>query len=111
MGEMRLTHYSRNVDVVVGTSVATSTSLACGDIAAGVVFFTGMSATAAVTLYGSADGQTFAAVSNADGSPATLTVPEDGGALVLPDAAFALKSMKLVTDSGSGVQATVSLKS
>jgi len=93
--------------------VATSTSLPCGDVAAGVVLIGGVTASATLTVYGSADGQSFASVFDAGGSAATLTVPADGGAIALPDAVYGLKHLKLTSsvDLGTAAAVVVMLKS
>ncbi len=113
MSESTLSHRTRNVDIVVTTSVSSSTSLPCGDVAAGVVIIGGVTASATFTVHGSADGLTFAPVFDAGGSAATLVVPADGGAVVLPDAVYGLKHLKLTSSSDLGTAAAVvvSLKS
>jgi hypothetical protein len=113
VSESTLSHRTRNVDIVVTTSVSSSTSVPCGDVAAGVVIIGGVTASATFTVHGSADGLTFAPVFDAGGSAATLVVPADGGAVVLPDAVFALRSLKLTSDIdlGTNVPVVVTLKS
>jgi hypothetical protein len=113
VAEAKLTHKTRNVSVTVGTSVTTSTSLPCGDVAAGVVLVGGVTASATFTIHGSADGQTFAPVFDAGGSAATLVVPADGGAVAMPDAVYGLKHLKLTSsvDIGTAAAVVVSLKS
>ena len=107
MAEMKLAHRTRSVDITAGTSVTTSTSLPCGDVAAGVVLIGGVTASATLTVYGSADGQSFASVFDAGGSAVTLTVPADGGAIVMPDAVYGLKHLKLTSSSDLGMAAAV----
>lgn len=113
MAEAKLTHKTRNVDITVGTSVATSTSLPCGDVAAGVVLVGGVTASATFTIHGSADGQTFAPVFDAGGSAATFVVQADGGAVAMPDAVYGLKHLKLTSsvDLGTAAAVVVMLKS
>jgi hypothetical protein len=95
------------VNVTVGTSVAACTSLPCADVAGGVVIVSGVTASATFAVYGGADGQTFAPVFDAGGSAATLVVPADGGAVAIPDAAYPLRFLKLVSDSDIGAAAAV----
>jgi hypothetical protein len=108
VSELLLSHRTRNVDAVVTTSVSSSTSLPCGDVAGGVVIVSGVTASATLTVWGasSADGQ-FVSVFDTAGAAATLVVPADGGAVVMPDAAFALQNMKLTSSSDLGTAAAV----
>lgn len=107
MSESTLSHRTRNVDILVTTSVSSSTSLPFADVAGGVVIVSGVTASATLTVYGGRDGATFAAVFDAGGAAATLVVPADGGAVVIPDAAFPLRFLKLVSDSDIGTAAAV----
>ena len=107
MSEILLSRRTRNMDAVVTTSVSSSTSLACGDVAGGVVIVSGVTASATLTVQGSHDGQTFVPVFDASGAAATLVVPADGGAVVMPDAAFALRHFKLTSQSELGTAAAV----
>lgn len=108
MSEVTLSHRTRNVDIVVTTSVSSSTSLPCGDVAGGVVIVSGVTASATLTVWGtSSAGGTFAPVFDAQGAAATLVVPADGGAVVMPDAAYALRHLKLTSDSDLGTAAAV----
>ena len=107
MSESTLSHRTRNVDIIVTTSVSSSTSLSCGDVAGGVVIVSGVTASATLTFQGSHDGQTFAPLFDAGGAAATLVVPADGGAVVLPDAVYALRHLKLISDSDLGTAAAV----
>ncbi len=108
MAESLLSHRTRNVDVVVTTSAASSTSLSCGDVAGGVVIVSGVTASATLTVWGAPSaGGTFAPVFDAGGAAATLVVPADGGAVVLPDAAYALRHLKLTSQSELGTAAAV----
>jgi hypothetical protein len=107
MSESQLSHRTRNVDIVVTTSVSSSTSLSCGDVAGGIAIISGVTASATLTVQGSYDGTTFAPVFDASGAAATLVVPAEGGAVVLPDAVYALRHLKLTSDSDLGMGATV----
>lgn len=108
MSESLLSHRTRNVDAVVTTSVSSSTSLPCGDVAGGVVIISGVTASATLTVWGaSSEGGTFAPVFDAGGAAATLVVPADGGAVVLPDAAYGLRTLKLTSSSDLGTAAAV----
>lgn len=108
MPDALLSHRTRNVDAVVTTSVSSSTSLPCGDVAGGVVIVSGVTASATLTIWGasSADG-TFVPVFDVGGAAATLVVPADGGAVVMPDAAYALRHLKLTSQSDLGTAAAV----
>ena len=107
MAEALLSHRTRSVDITLGTSVMTSTSLPFADVAGGVVIVSGVTASATLTVYGGKDGATFAPVFDAGGQAATLVVPADGGAVVIPDAAYPLRFLKLVSDSDIGTAAAV----
>ena len=108
MPEVTLSRRTRNVDVVVTTSVSSSTSLPCGDVAGGVLVISGVTASATLTVWGASSASgTFAPVFDADGAAATLVVPADGGAVVMPDAAHALRHLKLTSDSDMGTAAAV----
>ena len=108
MSELLLSRRTRNVDVVVGTAVSSSTSLPCGDVAGGIVVIGGVTASATLTVWGaSSAGGPFAPVFDASGAAATLVVPAEGGAVVMPDAAFALGTLKLTSSSSLGTAAAV----
>ena len=108
VSELLMSHRTRNVDVVVTTSVSSSTSLLCGDVAGGVVIVSGVTASATLTVWGATSaGGTFAPVFDAGGAAATLVVPADGGAVVLPDAAYALRHLKFTSQSELGTAAAV----
>jgi hypothetical protein len=103
-----MSHRTRNVDVVVTTSVSSSTSLSCSDVAGGVVVISGVTASATLTVWGAPSaGGTFAPVFDSSGAAATLVVAADGGAVVLPDAAYALRHLKLTSQSELGTAAAV----
>lgn len=106
MSEVSLAHRTRNVDITVGTSVATSTSLPCGDVAGGVVIVGGVTASATLTVH-AGNGATFAPVYDSSGAAATIVVPADGGAVSLPDAVYPARYLKLTSDSDIGTTATV----
>ncbi|MFM8496571.1 MAG: hypothetical protein ACKOEM_13770 [Planctomycetia bacterium] len=109
---MSISRGTRNQNVTVGTAAASSTSMAVGDMATGIVIVDNVTASATLTLFGSSDGGTFHALYGFDGQPATVTVPESGGACVLPEAIYALRFMRLVsgTDLGTAANVTVSFK-
>ena len=113
MADLRLTRTTRNIDAVVGTSAAASTTIDCGDMAAALVHILGVTASATLTVMGSVDGQTFFPLFDASGAAVTLTVPAEGGSVPVPDAAFPLRVMKLTSSVGLGTAAAVvvSLKS
>lgn len=101
------------MDAVVGTSAASSTSIDCGDMAAALVHVMGVTASATLTVMGSTDGQTFAPLYDSSGAASTVTIPAEGGAVVLPEPVFSLRFVKLTSDPGLGTAATavVTLKS
>ena len=108
MSESTLSHRTRNVDISVTTGVSSSTSVNFGDVAGGVVLVSGVTASATLTIWGaSSAGGTFAPVFDAGGAAAAVVVPTDGGAAVLPDAAFALRHLKITSDSDLGTAAAV----
>ncbi len=113
MSESILSHRTRNTDVAVGTATASSTTLPMGDVAAGIVHVAGVTGTHTLAVYGSGNGVAFAAIYGQDGQPATVAVPADGGACVLPDAVYPLRFVKLVsgTDMGTAAAVVVTLKS
>lgn len=111
--QMTISHTTRNQPLTVGTAVASSTSMLVGDMAAGMLFVENVTASATLTLFGSSDGGTFHALHGFDGQPAAVTVSADGGAVVLPDALYALRFVKLVsgTDLGTAAAVSISFKS
>jgi hypothetical protein len=113
MSESTLTHRTRNLPVTVGTAAASSTVMLMNDMAAGTVFVDGVTATHTLAVYGSGDGVTFVPLYGHDGQAATVAVPADGGACVLPDAVYPLRHVKLVsnTDMGTAAAVVLSLKS
>lgn len=113
MAELTLSRATRNIDAVVGTSPESSTGIPCGDMAAALVHVVGVTASATLTVMGSANGQTFFPLFDASGAAVTLTVPAEGGSVAVPDAAFPLRVMKLTSSVGLGTAAAVvvSLKS
>ena len=106
MAEATLARRTRNVDITVGTSVATSTSLPCGDVAGGVVIVSGVTASATLTVH-AGNGVTFAPVHDASGAAATLVVPAAGGAVPLPDAVDPARCLKFTSDFDIGTAAAV----
>lgn len=99
--------------MTVTTSVETSTSLSGSGAAGGAVIVGGVTASATLTLYSSADGLTFAPLHDVGGAAATLVVPAEGGIVALPDAAYSARWLKLVstTDMGTAAAVTVTFKS
>ena len=113
MSHVRIKHESRSHGITVGTAVAHSTAFRMAEHAAGVLYVSGVTSTHTLAVYGSSDGQAYRAVYWNDGQPATIAVPADGGALALPDAAYPLRLVKLVsgTDLGTAASVTITLKS
>ena len=107
MPDLRLSRKTRNMDVVVGTSAASSTSLHCGDMAAGLVHVVGVTASATLTVLGSSDGLTFAPLFDSSGAAVTLTIPAEGGAVVMPEAVFGLRYVTLAADADLGTTTAV----
>ena len=113
MTHVRIRRESKSAPVTVTTSVATSTSVSGSDAAGGVVLISGVTASAVLTVHGSTDnGLTFRAVYGADGAAATLVVPDGGGVVSMPDAAYGLTIMRLVsgTDLGTAAAVAVTMK-
>lgn len=99
--------------VGIGTGTASSTSARCDNMAGAVLRITGVTASATLTVWGSSNDVTFAAVAAADGAAATLTMPADGGAIAVPDAVFALPYVRFVSDAAlsTAASAVVAFKS
>jgi hypothetical protein len=113
MSATTLTHKTRNLPVTVGTAVASSTAMLMGDMAAGIVHVDGVTASHTLAVYGSSDGTTFVPLYGFDGQPATVSVNAVSGSVVLPDTAYPLRFVKLVsgTDLGTAASVVISLKS
>ena len=113
MSELLCSHRTRNLPVTVGTAVQSSTAMLMGDMAAGMVIVEGVTGTHTLTVYGSSDGATYAALYGFDGQAATVSVAADGGACSMPDAVYPLRFVKLVsgTDLGTAANVVISLKS
>lgn len=113
MADLRLTRTTRNIDAVVGTSAAASTTIDCGDMAAALVHILGVTASATLTVLGSTDGQAFSPLHDSSGAAVSVTIPSEGGAVVLPEPVFSLRFVKLTSDPGLGTtaMAVVTLKS
>lgn len=93
--------------VTIAPAANDASAVLFADMVAGVVHVAGVTASATVTVYASPDGVTFAPVYGSDGSPATLVIPQTGGAVVMPDAVRPLRFMKLVSDADLGTAASV----
>ncbi len=113
MSEATLSHRTRNLPVFIGTSAATSSSMLVADMVAGIVTVSGVTSTHSIAVYGSSDNVTFAPLYGHDGQAATMAVPAEGGACVMPDAIYPTHYIKRVADSNLGTAASVmvSLKS
>ena len=113
MSAMTFTRRTRSRDITVGPAAAVSTSVDMGDMAAGMVHVSGVTSTATIAVYGSGDGVTFVPLHAHDGQPATIAVQADGSSAPLPDAAYALRYVRLVASDELGTAAAVevSLKS
>ena len=113
MSESGLVHSTRSQDVTIATAATGSSTVLCADVAGGLLYVSGVTATATLTLFGSSDGVTYSALYNSDGSQATITVPATGGAMGLPDALYPLRFVRIVsgTELGTAAEAVVSLKS
>ncbi len=97
----------REQPVTVAAAANESSVVLFSDMVAGVMHVSGVTASATVTVYGSPDGVTFAPVYGSDGTPATLAVPQAGGAVVMPDTVRPLRYVKLVSDADLGTAASV----
>jgi hypothetical protein len=113
MSATSFTHKTRNLPVTVGTAAASSTAMLMNDMAAGTVHVDGVTATHTLAVYGSGDGVTFVPLYGFDGQAATVSVNAAGGSVVLPDAVYPLRFVKLVsgTDLGTAASVVISLKS
>ena len=113
MSQLVISHRTRSQDVTISTSVSGSTSVLCADLAAGTVSVGGGTATATLQCFASTDGVTFAALYGFDGAPASVTVPESGGAVTLPDACYPARFLRFVAaaDLGTAATAIVTFKS
>ena len=113
MSEIIFTRRTRSREITAGTAVAASTSLDMSDMATGMIHVSGVTSTATIAVYGSGDGLTFVPLHAHDGQPATIAVQADGGSAPLPDAAYALRYVRLVASDELGTAAAVevSLKS
>lgn len=112
MSSVTISHKTRNEDVTVSTSAPGSSAIACGDLAGGVVFVVGVTASATLVIH-TGNGATFAPAFDAAGQAATVTVPAEGGAMALPDAIYAARYFKLTSSEPLATTASVvvSLKS
>ena len=113
MSSSTISHSTRSQDVTIATSATAASTVLLADMAAGILHVSGVTATASLTLYGSSDGTTYWPLFNTDGSLATMMVPEDGGAIAMPDAVYPLRFVRIVSgsDLGTAAAAAVSLKS
>lgn len=113
MSEATISHRTRSQEVTIATAATHASTILCADMAAGILHIGGVTASATLTLYGSGNGTTFWPLFNPDGTQATLTVPDAGGAIALPDALYPLRYVRIVSDAdlGTAVAAVVSLKS
>jgi hypothetical protein len=113
MSEFLTRRRLRRFDVTVGTAVSSSSAIRADDCAAGAVYVSGVTASALLTLYGSAAGENYLPVSGPDGTPSTVSIPDAGGAVSLPAPVAGLGYLKLVsgTDLGTAVAVLVTLKS
>jgi hypothetical protein len=106
MSEIRILRDSRAVSVTVGTAADASSSLRGDSFAQAGVVIGGVTASATLTVWASADGLTYAPLYSADGVAATVSIPADGGSVALPDSLFGVPFAKLVSDSELGTAAT-----
>jgi len=113
MSHVGIRHDSRIVEAVVSTAASAASAVRLDDAAAGIIHIAGVTVTHTLTVLGSSDGVTFAAVYGSDGQTATVAVPATGGAIALPDAVYPLRFVKFTTDTdmGTAVSVAVSIKS
>jgi hypothetical protein len=113
VSESTISHRTRSADVTIGTATASSTTIDLRDCAAGILHVDNPSGTATITMHGSHDGLTFAAVYGFDGQASTITVPAGGGACALPDSLYAMQFVRFVAgaDLGTSAVTTITLKS
>lgn len=113
MSDAILFHKTRNLDITIGTAVASSSTLLMGDMAGGTLLIDGLTSTSSIAVYGSHNGTDFVALYGHDGQAATMSVPANGGACAMPDAIYPTRFIRLVSSTNLGTAATaiVSLKS
>ena len=118
MSHVKIKRYERDVAITLHTATTLATTLRLDDMAGGAVSLGTMSTNAAsLQMWGgtAADGA-FRRLYNADGSAADITLAPsstDGRIYALPDAAFALSFLKIVsaTTNSTGTVGIVSFKS
>lgn len=115
MSEARIHRYTQHVAVVASTATSQGTTIRLDDAAGMMVSVAGASTAATrLAVYGSHDDVTYAAVHGSDGAAAEVVLVSGTSATYpLPDAAFALRYVRLVADAdlGTGASVTVSVKS
>lgn len=113
MTEFQVRRRLRRFSVTIGTAASTSSAMPADDFAAGAVQLSGVTASAALTLYGSVSGENYLPVSGPDGTPSTVSIPATGGVVSLPSAVAGLAWFKLVssTNLSTAAEAVVTLKS
>jgi hypothetical protein len=113
MSDAILSRKTRNLDITIGTAVASSSTLMMADMAGGTLLVSGVTSTHSIAVYGSHNGTAFSALYGHDGQAATVSVPAEGGASAMPDAIYPTRYIRLVssTDLGTAATAIVSLKS
>lgn len=113
MSVATIQRYPRSAPVVVTTSTATSSTVRAAGVAGAVVFVSGVTASATLTVHVSSDDATYRPLYASDGQPATVSIPAAGGAVAMPDAVFGCRFLRLTAEPNVGTAAAfvVSLKS
>jgi hypothetical protein len=117
MSQVKIKRFFRSVDITLHTATALATTMRVEDVAGGVVSL-GTISTNAVSLqtWGALTADAaFRRLYNADGSVADITLAAsstEGRMYALPDAAFGLPFMKIVsaTTNSTGTAGVVMLK-
>lgn len=118
MSHVRIKRYERDVAITLHSTTSLATTLRLDDMAGGAVIFGTMSTNAAtLQTWGSnaVDG-TYSRLYGADGSAADITLAPsstEGRIYALPDAAFGLSFLKIVSanTTSTGVTGVVMFKS
>lgn len=104
-----ITRYMRSSVATAATAAAGATTIRCDGMAGGLVAVAGASTSATrLAIHGSNDGATFAPLYGTDGAAAEIVLNTAVDAsYTLPDAAYGLRYMRLVSNAPLGTAATV----
>jgi hypothetical protein len=117
MSHVKIKRLTRDVNITLHSATSLATTLRLDDMSGGVVHVGTMSTNSnSLQLWGSTvEAGPFRRLYNADGSAADITLAPsstDGRAYALPDAAFGLEFVKIVsaTTNSTGTTGIVALK-